>query len=745
MSLKPKRVNFDEIWQKLLETAQLVILGQRVERNLWNDRFSDIYELCVAHPEPLSDKLYNATKTFLESHVSEKLAVLKVVGDENLLSTYYNFWREFSQGASYLNLLYGYLNSQYIKKQKISEADMNYGGFTIDTNEQLMEIGELALETWKRTAVEPIRPSLVRLLLEQIDQDRVNGSTMNHVTVQGAILSFVEMEKFKAKNPLKYYEEVFEEQMLQQTSKYYAQEAMKCVDRYDCHDYMIRVHHYMNDENIRCKKFLSGSSFEKVVREYQMRLVQDHLQFLHKECRMMVQKELREDLGNMYRLLNPLHNGLCVLIQEVESHIKQTCLEAVQGLQGENISQQFVESLLTIHGKYSELVQSVFNNDQQFIAALDKACTAAINFRQNPKGVCRAPELLAKYIDSLLKRSLKGMTETETDDKLTSSITIFKYLDDKDVFNRFYAKLLTKRLIYGLSQSMDAEESLINRLKQACGYEFTSKLHKMFSDMNINVDLNNKFTTFLKEDGTPVDLGVSFSILVLQAGAWPINQGNLPTFALPQELERSVHMFEQFYSKNYTGRKLTWIHAFCQCEVKMNYPKRSYFVTMGTFLVGILLQFNAAERLAFRELQEATLLPERELTRHTQLLVDGKILLADEATITENSTFSLNLGYNNKRTKFKIMSTQKDTVQETEQTLTSVDEDRKLYLQATIVRIMKARKVLKHNLLIQEVLSQSQGRFAPSISHIKKCIETLIDKQYIERTKNSTDEYSYIA
>lgn len=29
--------------------------------------------------------------------------------------------------------------------------------------------------------------------------------------------------------------------MLQQTSKFYAQEAMKCVDRYDCHDYMIKV------------------------------------------------------------------------------------------------------------------------------------------------------------------------------------------------------------------------------------------------------------------------------------------------------------------------------------------------------------------------------------------------------------------------------------------------------------------------------------------------------------------------
>lgn len=36
-------------------------------------------------------------------------------------------------------------------------------------------------------------------------------------------------------------------------------------------------------------------------------------------------------------------------------------------------------------------------------------------------------------------------------------------------------------------------------------------------------------------------------------------------------------------------------------------------------------------------------------------------------------------------------------------TQASVDEDRKLYLQATIVRIMKSRKNLNHNLLIQEV------------------------------------------
>lgn len=41
--------------------------------------------------------------------------------------------------------------------------------------------------------------------------------------------------------------------------------------------------------------------------------------------------------------------------------------------------------------------------------------------------------------------------------------------------------------------------------------------------------------------------------------------------------------------------------------------------------------------------------------------------------------------------------------QEVEQTRSAVDEDRKMYLQAAIVRIMKARKILRHNALIQEV------------------------------------------
>ena len=85
------------------------------------------------------------------------------------------------------------------------------------------------------------------------------------------------------------------------------------------------------------------------------------------------------------------------------------------------------------------------------------------------------------------------------------------------LFFQFYARMLARRLIYGQSVSMDAEEAMINRLKQACGYEFTNKLHRMFTDMSISSDLNNKFNDFIKKEGR--DLKVNFSILVLQVSS----------------------------------------------------------------------------------------------------------------------------------------------------------------------------------------------------------------------------------
>jgi cullin 1 len=60
-------------------------------------------------------------------------------------------------------------------------------------------------------------------------------------------------------------------------------------------------------------------------------------------------------------------------------------------------------------------------------------------------------------------------------------MVIFKYLEEKDVFQTFYSTKLSKRLIHGVSASDEAESSMISKLKEACGFEYTNKLQRMFT------------------------------------------------------------------------------------------------------------------------------------------------------------------------------------------------------------------------------------------------------------------------
>uniref|UniRef100_A0A673YWF5 Cullin 2 n=1 Tax=Salmo trutta TaxID=8032 RepID=A0A673YWF5_SALTR len=725
MSLKPRVVDFDETWNKLLTTIKAVVMLDYVERATWNDRFSDIYALCVAYPEPLGERLYTETKVFLENHVRQ-LYKKVLESEEKVLVMYHRYWEEYSKGADYMDCLYRYLNTQFIKKNKLTEADLQYGYGGVDMNEPLMEIGELALDMWRKLMIEPLQAVLIRMLLNEIKNDRC-GEDPNQKVIHGVINSFVHVEQYKKKFPLKFYQEIFEGPFLTKTGEYYKQEASNLLQESNCSQYMEKVLGRLKDEEVRCRKYLHPSSYAKVIHECQQRMVADHLQFLHGECQNIIRQEKRDDMANMYTLLRAVSSGLPHMIQELQIHIHDEGLRATSNLSQENMPTLFVESVLEVHSKFVQLINTVLNGDQHFMSALDK---------------------LAKYCDNLLKKSAKGMTENEVEDKLTSFITVFKYIDDKDVFQKFYARMLAKRLIHGLSLSMDSEEAMINKLKQACGYEFTSKLHRMYTDMSVSADLNNKFNNFIKTQESPVDLGISFQIYVLQAGAWPLTHISSSTFAIPQELEKSVQMFELFYNQHFSGRKLTWLHYLCTGEVKMNYLSKPYVAMVTTYQMAVLLAFNNSEMAGYKELQDSTQMNEKELQKTIKSLLDVKMLNHDsqKEEIDAESTFSLNMSFTSKRTKFKITtSMQKDTPQEMEQTRSAVDEDRKMYLQAAIVRIMKARKVLRHNALIQEVINQSKARFNPSISMIKKCIEVLIDKQYIERSQSSADEYSYVA
>ena len=71
----------------------------------------------------------------------------------------------------------------------------------------------------------------------------------------------------------------------------------------------------------------------------------------------------------------------------------------------------------------------------------------------------------------------------------------------------------------------------------------------------------------------------------------------------------------------------------------------------------------------------------------------------------------------------------------------SPDDSRAYAIEACAVRVMKARKELPHQQLLTEVIAQLHF-FRPTVKAIKKCLENLIDREYLQR---DGDAYKYLA
>ena len=185
--------------------------------------------------------------------------------------------------------------------------------------------------------------------------------------------------------------------------------------------------------------------------------------------------------------------------------------------------------------KFAELaffipISGVMNTS--FEAAIDKAFRQVINNSGVP-----VPAIIAKYCDSLLRKNNKlSIPEDQLEARITNAISLFKFIDEKDIFQKFYSKALAKRLVYNTSLSSDLEGTVISQLQNTCGFDFTSKLQRMFNDMIYSTELNVHFKTFLQKSESVMPS--QFVARILTAGAWPLSITE-SSFRIPDDVRIS--------------------------------------------------------------------------------------------------------------------------------------------------------------------------------------------------------------
>ncbi|KAJ8072146.1 ubiquitin ligase (cullin) of SCF [Marasmius tenuissimus] len=684
--------------------------------------------------------LYGKLTDYFTGHFKAMKDKAAELHNEELLRYYATEWDRYTTGANYLNRLFTYLNRYWVKRERD------------EGKREVYQVYMLALAQWKKEFFVPIQQDknkLVDALLRLIERQR-NGEAIDQSLVKKVVFSFVSLGLDSTdpnKECLDVYKEHFELPFIEATEKYYKKESEGFLASNTVSEYLKKAEERLKEEEDRVDLYLHTKTRKELVSKCEHVLVREHSEVLWENFQRLLDFDKDEDLQRMYGLLSRIPEGLEPLRKRFEAHVKQSGLSAIAKLVGEggaenadNIEPKaYVDALLAVHKTGSTTVSRSFRSEAGFAASLDKACRDYVN-RNAATGASstKSPELIAKHTDLLLRKNNKMAEEEDLEGALNRVMVLFKYLEDKDVFQTYYTTKLSKRLIHGVSASDESEASMISKLKEACGFEYTNKLQRMFTDMSLSKDLTDSFKDKMAQSHD--DMDITFSIMVLGTNFWPLNPPP-HEFIIPSEIQTTYNRFQQYYQTKHSGRKLTWLWNYSKNELRTNYLNQKYILMTSAYQMAVLVQYNRNDTMSFEEIFTATSIEKEHLKQVLNILIKAKILMSDE-----KEQYDLNPNFKSKKIRVNLNLPIKAEVKaEAKDVLKTVDADRRIVIEATIVRVMKARKTMKNQQLIQEVISQISHRFAPRIPDIKKSIESLLEKEYIERVDSQKDMFQYVA
>lgn len=406
-----------------------------------------------------------------------------------------------------------------------------------------------------------------------------------------------------------------------------------------------------------------------------------------------------------------------------------------------------VHEVLQLHARLRELCATTLaaaSDEPGWANALLKdAFEEAVN---NEHHATTFAETLADHIASVLSSSLASQSSLLK--LLDGALLLFRFLRSKDVFEAFYRRALALKLFTAMtsnkptSKIIDAEQEFIALLEAECGASYVAKLKGVCKDLDLARDVAAEFYRDASRD-TSQAASPKLAPWVLTTGYWP-------TFAktnlqLPAILSERKSQFERFYAGKFQGRRLTWQHDFDRCVLRAAYANGRKELDVSMAQATLLLCFNESATRTFDQIAVATGLdPTTDLT----CLVDSLCGDAEFPLLIAkpHRSYQANPSFAHKSYFVVLPEPERPKAHALYQRAKVVDalaKDRQYAIDATIVRVMKARKTLPHQQLLAELLARLVHPAPPNL--IKRRIESLIDREYLERDPHDNDSYNYLS
>ncbi|KAI0979791.1 hypothetical protein GJ496_009799 [Pomphorhynchus laevis] len=523
----------------------------------------------------LTATLYESIKTFLCYKVKYDISpICHNLHGEQLLLTYVAEWKKYHLSSHVLSGVCSYVDRHWAKREKSACEDV------------LPTVYGLAVMAWWDELAVHVQKEITQICVAKINRLR-HGEPVDTLPIAGVVSCLVEMDYrdgLDNVHNLYFYKNHFENCLLKSTEQFYSKESESILNSERASNYIYQIFLRLHEENDQVTKFLHDSTREALITTVERAFVLEHLPYLFDEFKNLLIQNAVQDIAIVHELFKKHPDNLKDLCDVFEQHIYQTCLTLMKTF---DESQQdpaiYVQQIIDLHCKFYGILQNSFCKSPMFNTSLDKAFGRFINQQNKISSTTRCAETLAKYTDQVMRKSSRNTSDSlDADDILSKIIVVFSYLDDKDVFQKFYGRLLAKRLVAQNSVSDDFEMTMLSKLKQSCGYEYTAKLQRMFQDVNLSRDISDRFKHKAAKDFTNLSQ-IDFNVMVLSAGSWPFSpQSN---WIVPNEIQAWHDKFAQFYNNEHNGRKLTWLLNQSRVELVANCFRRKYIFQVNMTLM----------------------------------------------------------------------------------------------------------------------------------------------------------------
>eukprot|EP00697_Spironema_sp_BW2_P011800 gnl/Spiro4/27653_TR13774_c0_g1_i1.p1 gnl/Spiro4/27653_TR13774_c0_g1~~gnl/Spiro4/27653_TR13774_c0_g1_i1.p1 ORF type:complete len:821 (+),score=188.64 gnl/Spiro4/27653_TR13774_c0_g1_i1:80-2542(+) len=706
----------EDVWEKLA-MAVAAVQGKRTIEYSKEELFRAVEDTCV---HKLSADIYARLQRCCDDHIAASVAALQSNCSPDsavFLGTVRELWDDHSVSMRTIRTIFLVLDRNYVMTSQP------------DGMRSLWDMG-LCLFRKHLNANREVQDRIIKSLLTLIHKERDR-----EVADRGLIKSVLSMLSL-----LQAYRELFEPPLLVASSEYYQLESLRCVAQFDVPTYLTHCEDRLNDELDRVNHCFEAATRIPLLQVVEKQLLSEHAPSLLERGFAQLLREHREsDIARVARLYTRI-SALPLVLTHFTKYIKDTGLAVIMD---EEKDKDMVQTLLDLREYCQRVLVVAFNNNETFSAAIQSSFEDFINKRQN-----RPAELIAKFVDANMRvGNKKRISDMELEALLDKTMALFRCIRGKDVFEAFYKKDLAKRLLLGKSASSDAERAMISKLKSECGATFTSKLEGMFKDMEASVEFVESF----KQTAAHRELPFSLDVQILTKSFWPVYAPS--DLILPRDVCLAHETFAKHYHEKFSGRQLTWQHSLAQCRLKATFPEGHKELVVSAHQAVVLLLFNEAESLSFSDIKTLTGIESGELKRTLQELACVRIKnkrsnvlvkTPQSKQVNDSDMFSFNSAFSSRKKCVVINQLQaRETVEEQKQTTDRVFQDRTYEIDAAVVRIMKTRKTLSHQLLMGELLQQLP--FQPKPQDLKKRIESLIERDYLERRPDDPSSYNYVA